>query len=350
MGYLAMGLSHHAYTEYLDSTELRPNGEALRERLATEGYLLVREVLPAHAVRRVRGDLLRIAEANNWVTSNNGEPSGKANPEAACEHPDPTYRRVHQLMWSSERLHALMHNSALLQLMETLLESRVLIHPMKVLRVAFPKDSDDESPTQGWHQDFPTTQGSARTLTVWTPIQNCGVGDGVLAISPRSHQAGVVPMRLSAGPGGWEAAVTNEADVRAGRLNPGDVLIFSALTVHRATPNIGPMLRLSVDCRYQPVAEPISEYCLASTDPAYAWDRLYDGWSTTRLRRYWEGAPLRVVPYDRAFDASRASIALSAGRAGDPTAVSALRLLAKYSNSSSTRKEASALLRTLTSA
>ncbi|UQI45933.1 phytanoyl-CoA dioxygenase family protein [Streptomyces sp. HU2014] len=52
-------------------------------------------------------------------------------------------------------------------------------------------------------------------------------------------------------------------------MRPGDVLIFTAHTVHRGTPNTGTGPRMSMDVRYQCESEPISETCLELRDEGY---------------------------------------------------------------------------------
>jgi hypothetical protein len=45
----------------------------------------------------------------------------------------------------------------------------------------------------------------------------------------------------------------SDADWRTGDLAEGDILLFSALTLHRALPNLSmDRLRVSVDFRYEP--------------------------------------------------------------------------------------------------
>ncbi len=55
--------------------------------------------------------------------------------------------------------------------------------------------------------------------------------------------------------GATRVDVADDADWAASDLEPGDVILFGWLTVHRALPNVsGRALRLSATCRYRPAA------------------------------------------------------------------------------------------------
>ncbi len=62
-------------------------------------------------------------------------------------------------------------------------------------------------------------------------------------------------MKASDGPGMMRAeADENHPEWRTTTYQPGDVLLFSSLTVHGAMPNKTKQLRLSADFRYQAVS------------------------------------------------------------------------------------------------
>lgn len=49
-----------------------------------------------------------------------------------------------------------------------------------------------------------------------------------------------------------------------------------------------------MDCRLQPVADPVSSLSLEPPDPTLSWDALYQGWTSERAQWYWRELPLRV--------------------------------------------------------
>jgi ectoine hydroxylase-related dioxygenase (phytanoyl-CoA dioxygenase family) len=77
---------------------------------------------------------------------------------------------------------------------------------------------------------------------------------GPLALLPGSHTGGLRPHAPVVGGGSVVGTdVPDDAPWVAGDLAAGDVLFFSAFTVHRALPNTtADRLRVSVDYRYRP--------------------------------------------------------------------------------------------------
>jgi hypothetical protein len=155
-----------------------------------------------------------------------------------------------------ESFHRLAFAPGVVQLVETLLGSPVIVHPAKIVRIVWP--DRDEFVTRP-HQDFPYIQGSADTLTVWIPLGDCLRRNGSLRVIPGSHRRGVRPVHPVAGAGGFGVDVFPddrpwvEIDFVA-----GDALLFHAFTVHAATPHQGDRIRLSVDFRYQAATEPLA--------------------------------------------------------------------------------------------
>ncbi|MFI7020147.1 phytanoyl-CoA dioxygenase family protein [Streptomyces sp. NPDC050164] len=338
---------------FFDATPLLDSPAALVERLRSDGYLHLRGVLPVSDVAAVRRHVLAVADEAGWLLpSVTDEPAPPADTRAAVWDPAPAYRSVHRRMWTHRDVHALMHHPRLLSLLTTLTgHVDLLVHPRKVLRAVHPRPVPGPAET-GWHQDWPEIQGSENTLTVWTPLAPAGPGTGALAILPASHRDGTLPLRLASTAVGWEANVHPQR-AHTGPVAPGDVLVFTAHTVHRGTPNTGRHLRLSLDVRYQPAREPISETCLELRDEPYGWDSVYDQWPARDgdpLAYYWRRhTRLNVVPYDPRFDVWRERTALAAGERRDPGARRALEITAAYSAPPAATR-AAALLRALPAA
>ncbi|MGP4001764.1 phytanoyl-CoA dioxygenase family protein [Streptomyces sp. 8N706] len=335
---------------FTDSGPLIRDRAALARRLAEDGYLWLPGLLPPAAAEAAGHQVLALARDAGWLLpASAGHGTPLAAPDAAVWPPDPRYTRWHSRMWGLRPVHALMHHPALLALVEDLIGEPVLVHPRKVLRVVHPT-GPGAPPESGWHQDYPGVQGSRRTLTVWTPLT---VGSGPPEVRPGSHRAGLLPMRLSNDAiVGWEAHA-GPGPVHHGRLRPGDILVLDAATVHRGTPNVGRTLRISADCRYQPLSEPVCEDCVELLGETYTWDEVYDGWPRGRadpLAYYWLRQRPRTIPYDSRPDTRRDQRALAAGRAGDRSALRALRVAARHSADPATAAEAAALVRRLLSA
>ena len=111
--------------------------------------------------------------------------------------------------------------------------------------------SDDPAHTTVAHQDRFYLPDDLPRWSVWLPLGSCPRALGPLAILPRSHTHGLLP---HAGDVEWRQSVTVADDARwaASDLAPGDAIVFSCLTVHRALPNVsGGALRLSATLRYR---------------------------------------------------------------------------------------------------
>ena len=72
------------YERFRESTEHLNDGETLRARLAEDGYLFLRGLLPRDAILAVRARLLNKAAEGGWLAPHLPGAVGVANPAAAC--------------------------------------------------------------------------------------------------------------------------------------------------------------------------------------------------------------------------------------------------------------------------
>jgi hypothetical protein len=272
----------------------------------------------------------------------NGVPVADAT-RACLLDPDDVRVAFYQ-MWTDERLHRLMHADPLVDLIAGLLGEEIFVHPWKVLRMMFPEEPGTIREAAGWHQDFPETQGSTRQLTVWTPLVPCDPETGALAIIPESHRQGLRPLRLANNPSGWEAVIDGDEPVHCGGLRAGDVLLFTTYTVHCGTDNWGRTHRVSVDCRYQPLADPICESSLQLAGLRIDWSDIYANWASDGLKFYWRPLELNTVPFDPRWELWREATALARGVDGDPDAQSALEIAAATGSTAEVREAAAIVL------
>ena len=110
-----------------------------------------------------------------------------------------------------------------------------------VVRYVLPGDA----PTPP-HQDG-SYVGTERALwLVWTPLGECPLDAGPLAVWPGSHKLGLLPHDI----GGLDRETAEQARWASADLALGDALFVSSLTAHKALPNRSGRPRRSVDCRY----------------------------------------------------------------------------------------------------
>jgi ectoine hydroxylase-related dioxygenase (phytanoyl-CoA dioxygenase family) len=276
--------------------------DRLRAEAAERGYLVLRGVLPGDVLDELRSRLVEVlARAGLIVAPATGAASTvlPADPAAPVDvHSD---RPLFAELYSLEALHALPHHPCLISLAATLLgvEGDVLVHPRPALRVVFPGTPQPLAATPP-HQDLLGMQGTADAYTFWIPLTRCPPEAGSLSLASSSHRGGLRPFLPYPGA---RVASCDAADLEerwvSFHVEPGDVIAFHSLTVHRALPNLAGQVRLSVDARYQRAGDPVCELTVGERGDL-SWDDLYAGWSPSNdhLRRYWERMALDVVPFD----------------------------------------------------
>jgi hypothetical protein len=326
---------------FLDSTNLAADPVALNERLATEGYLFVRGLLPRSAVLEVRHQCRAVAAAGGWLDPAHPVDDGVADPAAACTDPEPRYVEVFRRLYVLEALHALKHHPAIVGFVERLFGEPVLVHPLFVMRNIFPQRPESTTPA---HQDFVHIQGTVETYTAWIPLGDCPMEQGSLQVAAGSHRDGVRDFRVANGSGGLEVVDPLVGRWRASPFAAGDVLIFHSLTVHKGLPNLSNRLRQSMDARYQRVSGPISELSLHPYAGLFTWDEVYAGWKSTTFQYYWRRLPITIGEFDRRYYERRDVIAFEMAERGDRTARASLLRIVQRDTDAAKRERAAALL------
>jgi ectoine hydroxylase-related dioxygenase (phytanoyl-CoA dioxygenase family) len=265
--------------ELTDSSSLLQDGPALRVRLAEEGYLLLRGVLPRERVAQVRAGVYAALDAADWLAPGSTLAAPVPTPRAVREGGE-GYLDAYVGIQRSQAFHELAHEPALVGLLGRILDEPLLVHPRKIARTSLPKDAEYTPP----HQDFRLIQGSVDTLTTWVPLGDCPSSLGGLRMLSGSHRQGLRDADAGRGPGGLCVDVADDDPGWASTdYHAGDVIVFTSLTVHGALPNTDDWLRFSADFRYQPLQDPVLE---ASLGPHYApqvpgWDVLTEGWTSS---------------------------------------------------------------------
>jgi ectoine hydroxylase-related dioxygenase (phytanoyl-CoA dioxygenase family) len=290
-------------TLFIDSSELLDDPIELRARAMREGYLFFRGLLPKADVLHVRADELAVIEQHGWRQPKQDALGGLIDVDALNQVPESAMRT--DIGVSSEAycdvqklasMHRLPHHPRLVALYRTLFESEVLVHPRHIARMITPHQCMTPAPP---HQDFPLIQGTRDTWTAWIPLGDYPRECGPLTVCRQSHQLGVIPFVHTSGAGGIAAQLCpDEQDWVEGDFLTGDVLTFPSLTVHRALKSHHKnQIRLSLDVRYQSLAEEVEEKSLLPHCDL-SWEQIYDGWSSDDLKYYWRRLPLNLSPWD----------------------------------------------------
>jgi hypothetical protein len=223
--------------ELTDSGALAGDQDALRRRLAEDGYLFFRGLLPVPAVRAAAAGVLAELSRGGWV-DNRGVPSaGRRALNAMDALGDPAFRAA----IVSPAFNRIPYLAPLRGLVRLVLGPRAFSYPAKVLRAVYPERPPGMARGRYIHQDY-AVSGVQDMLTTWVPLMEIPVRLGGLAVRAGSHLGPPQrPRVLREDERGWATT-----DYRA-----GDALVFHCLTSHAALPNRDTSLRLSGDFRWQ---------------------------------------------------------------------------------------------------
>lgn len=326
---------------FFDATPLLGDTEALRARMRQDGYLFVRNLLPAEAIANVQRQVGALAREAGWLLPDAPVAEARANPAGFCVDPEPRYletlRRINRL----EDYHALKHHTALIGFLERLLGGDILAHPRVLCRNIFP--AREEFTTKA-HQDFPNVQGTEEVYTAWIPMIDIPMEAGPLQVAAGTHVEGVYDFDIAAGAGGIEITDKLEGRWHAGPFQVGDVLFFHSMTVHKGVPNRGDRLRMSMDVRYQLVSEPFNPDNANPDGQPLSWEQVYEGWQSDALKYYWKRLPLTLKDFDRQWFDKRDALAFERGERRDPSARSVLQRIVARDADAAKRARAQALL------
>ncbi len=271
------------------------DAQSLQSAIESDGYLLVRGVLPSAEVRHLLQQVTGILAAAGWLLPGVDPLERMARDGAACGDPDPEFKRVYQQVFNLEAFHALPHYPALRRVMSMLTADRLLIHPKPIGRLIFP---DCERLTVHAHQDYRFMGGDPECFTAWILLHDCPVNVGPLQIMEGSHRFGFQnhnDQDLHVPEIPHEAAIGG--DWVGGQVNAGDVLLFHSLTVHAAAPNRSEQLRISLDCRFQDYQRALNPANLVfGGESGKSWEKTYAGWRSENLKYYWKALPLELHP------------------------------------------------------
>ena len=315
--------------EFRPSNDLIDKPAELRARLADEGHLFFRGLLPRADVMVVRRAILERCRDAGWLVDGTELMEGIVDPTKACVEPEPRFLALYNEVQKLEAFHSFAHRPELLGVVEAVLGEPALPHPNKIARFSFPQNVKHTTPA---HQDFPFIQGTAETFTTWIPLGDTPRELGGLKIDAGTHLSRVYDHHISFGAGGMGIDPDTLPDNwRSTDYRAGDVLLFHSMIVHQALPNLTPdRLRLSVDYRYQARSQPIAESNLAAPHTGQiTWEDVYRGWTSTDLRYYWKEVDLAVAAFDTGYFANRDREAFEAAERGDPVARPALLRIAQ---------------------
>jgi len=281
-----------------EANELLDQPEALRERMDRDGYLFFRNIIPQDVLLDLRDKMTRVLADQGWIEDGPRRMEARAITRPRREG-QPKFFQAHDKLMKLEGLHSLAHEPHLMAVMRKALGDSVFPHPLCITRLVFPDTRELSTPP---HQDFPNNQGTPNLTASWIPLADCSMDDGAIAVMEGSHKFGVLPLDFHLGAGNRQAVLTEDLkDCRwvGADFKLGDILLFPALTVHRALDNKNvERMRLSVDFRYQLEGEALTPIVLQPHFERLSWKEIYKGWKSKQHQYYWRKKKYVEVPFD----------------------------------------------------
>lgn len=251
--------------ELPDSAELLDRPDALRERLAADGFIYLKGVLDKALVAAARAEVAhRLVEVGEVA-----EPAAEAIATGTSRRDERVADRGQfwQSVSEGPSLRALSHGAAIHRIMQCVVGAPVRPQDYIFLRAGPPGRAT------GLHFDYPFfTRAHDQVYTVWLPIGDVPVTDGPLVVVEGSHRFRdlIDPMI------GFDVArdthrkatlaqdAVTLAHQRGARLltrnfEAGDVVVFGMYTLHGSLENHSSInrVRLSCDVRWQPESLPL---------------------------------------------------------------------------------------------
>src|ERR1700689_3466752 len=244
---MSRALSACAYGEYVDeladSGGLIDDAAGLRRRLADDGYLFFRGLLPAAQVSAIGQAVLGELRAGGWA-DDRGVPSIQPRAVNSVDAlADPAFRAP----MVGPAFNQIPYLPALRQVVRRVLGPGSFSYPAKVLRAVYPERPQARPRGRYVHYDY-AVSGVQDMLTSWIPLVDIPVRLGGLAVQPGGHLGPPRrPRPLSPAEPGWATT----------RSNQGNGYIFPSRPPPAARPHPGSALRISGDFRWQRPDQPV---------------------------------------------------------------------------------------------
>ncbi len=253
--------------ELADSAPLRKDPGALRARLADDGYLFLKGVVPRALVDDARVEVFSRLAAVDEIA----EPSarGIATGRSRRDEREPDRGRFWRSVSEGRKLRALTHCDPIARILGDVFGEPARAHDYLFLRAGA------VGRATGLHYDYPFfARRHDRVCTVWLPIGDVPMTDGPLVVVEGSHRYRdlidpMIGFDVAADPSRKADLGTDAisfAQARGARLltrdfEAGDLALFGMYTAHGSLDNHSPIgrVRLSCDLRWQPASLPADE-------------------------------------------------------------------------------------------
>jgi ectoine hydroxylase-related dioxygenase (phytanoyl-CoA dioxygenase family) len=120
-------------------------------------------------------------------------------------------------------------------------------------------DPPDNRALFHWHQDTTYLLGSTNAVTIWIPLTRADQKRGSIELIPGSHKSGLFPFYFPNGTPAQKSYISPRdlylvkepaGDSLILEADPGDLVIFYQMLLHRSTPNFSDHPRVTAQLRY----------------------------------------------------------------------------------------------------
>ena len=259
-----------------------------------QGYVLLRGLLPARSLEAVRQIFEETVDrqAKEWYAQGRITDMCEGLPfsqryTALREQLPPTFSNSWRRIIVSKPIYDLWQKPEVIAVLRGLLGDELYAHGIWNGRPRPPKQT---VMTIDWHQDahyyadYKPEEGTL--VTAWIPLVPVDEASGCLEVIPGSHKRGYVPpiRVLRNNLIGVPDDIVEGLPSVACPMQPGDVLLFDALTLHHSLDNAADYIRWSVDIRFCSAANSVlvakggqGYYCFSAADPSRV--ESYETWA-----------------------------------------------------------------------
>lgn len=263
--------------ELRDSNDILSNEESLRQRMAEDGYLLIRALHDRQQVLDARTHILNELHDRGMLAS--GYPIDDAVFDPDYRDGASTTAMTNKVLAQSSVIDKIVSGPKVMEFFTRFLGAEATSFDHRWLRTA------------GTHASSPIHcdnvfmgRGSKNLFTCWTPLCDVKYDMGPLVLCQGSHRMssitgsyGRCDVDRDLIAGHFSGNPSELVDRFGGRwatteFQAGDVILFNMYMLHASLVNTSNKVRISIDTRYQPARDPIDERWVGS-DPLghYAW-------------------------------------------------------------------------------
>ena len=290
MGDTALELGSSQLGDLRDSTADKHDFDALRTRLADDGYLLLRGLHDPDQVAAARHMLLSNLQQNGQL-----DPVAPLDEGRAAEGARGAFIGGRKAISHHPDFLAVVESPRLMAWFADLFEGPSLTFDYKWIRAVGPGTN-----TNAHFDVVYMGRGTRELLTCWTPLGDVSYDMGPLAIlgdSPQLEKVretyGELDVDRDQAEGHFSRDPLELIEKFGGRwltteFQMGDALVFSMYTMHASLTNQSDRFRLSCDTRYQPADQPVDERWVGENPMAhYNWHAGDSVKSMEELRQRW---------------------------------------------------------------